>query len=122
MRVLRNFILFLTAPLAWTLHFLLSYLLISVGCSRGWQSGMRPTLLLLALLFAGISLWPLLRAWRLRTHVSSLEWLATHEEESRTTHFMLGLGVALTAVFALAILLGGLGTLLVPICASGSHH
>ena len=112
---------FLAAPLAWTLHLLLSYLAISFGCASGWN-GTRIVLIALTLVLAGASLFSaygVYRDWPRPIRV--LEWTARSEEKSPISEFLLGLGLIATGFFTLAILLGGIGSLLLPLCASGHH-
>lgn len=114
-------ITFLAAPLSWTLHLLVSYFLITVGCATSW-TGTRAAIVVLTLLFAATSLFSgygVLREWPRPIRV--FQWVGKTEEETPVTNFLLGLGLIVTGFFTLAILLGGLGALLLPLCETGHH-
>lgn len=60
----------LLGPLVWTLHFVLVYALVSIGCAAGWQNTPAAGIDLLRFLLAGVSiiavlalLWLLKRCW-----------------------------------------------------------
>ncbi|MGQ0814866.1 MAG: hypothetical protein ACT4O1_10430 [Gemmatimonadota bacterium] len=120
MRTLRLALVFLAAPIAWTLHFLLSYLVVTVGCTSEWRS-IRALLLVMTALFAAGALWPAFRLLRDSPRFRPLGWLAQEEQASATPRFLLALGVVSSGVFVLAIILGGIGPLFVPVCADGAH-
>ncbi len=112
----------LAAPLLWTAHLLASYLAVTLGCGTGW-AGTRPVLLVLTLGLGGAAILPGYRTYRSWRSARSVErWTGAAEQATPVPRFLLGLGLLMTGVFALAILLGGLGLLLVPLCAMGSHH
>jgi hypothetical protein len=117
----RLVITFLAAPMAWTLHLLSSYFAISFGCASGW-SGTRVLLIALTVLCAGASLfsaYAVYRDWPRPIRV--VEWTTRGEEQAPVSAFLLGLGLIATGFFTLAILLGGIGSLLLPLCAA-THH
>lgn len=111
----------LAAPLAWTLHLLLSYLVISAGCAYAWN-GTRIIVITLTVVLAGVSLasaYGVYRSWP--RPVRLLDWAARAEPQGPSSAFLRGLGLIVTGVFTLAILLGGFGTLVLPLCAPGHH-
>jgi hypothetical protein len=112
---LRLILACLAAPIAWTLHLLLSYFLVTAGCGNGWP-GMRILLLLTTLLFAAGAVWPAFRVARTSRGFHLVEWLSQIDQQDATPRFLSILGLLITAVFLLAILLGGIGPLLVPVC------
>jgi hypothetical protein len=108
---------FLMAPLAWSLHLGACYALISVGCRLDW-GWMRAAIIGVTIAFAVVSLLSALatlRNWPRPIRI--LTWLASEEEDTPESNFLLGLGVIATGAFTLAILLGGFGTLALPLCA-----
>ena len=114
-------ITFLAAPLSWTLHLLFCYAIIAAGCAVGW-SGTRVTIVVMTLFFAATSLlsaYGVLQEWP--RPVRLLQWAGKIEEETPATNFLLGLGLIVTGLFSLAILLGGLGTLMLPLCGAAHH-
>ncbi|MGQ0562673.1 MAG: hypothetical protein ACT443_12465 [Gemmatimonadota bacterium] len=114
-------ITFLAAPLSWTLHLLISYALVGAGCATGW-GGTRITLAVLTIFFAltsMLSAYGVLREWPRPIHV--FKWVGKTEEESPVTNFLLGLGLIVTGFFTLAIVLGGIGALLLPLCEAAHH-
>jgi hypothetical protein len=115
----RALLAFLAAPLAWTAHLLLSYLIVSVGCAQEWQAT-RIVLLMVTALCAAAAVWPALRLVSGQTELRLLHWLATDERADAQPRFLMTLGAVVSAVFLLAIILGGIGPLLVPLCAA-SH-
>lgn len=120
---LRLGIALLAAPIAWTLHLLLSYTTIAVGCAVGWQLAIRVTIIVItaaAAVGALASAWIVLRDWP--RPLTFLEWTATDEEVAPPSAFLRGLGLIATFIFLLAILMGGAGSLLLPLCSPGAHH
>ncbi|MEX2284262.1 MAG: hypothetical protein WEE89_17370 [Gemmatimonadota bacterium] len=107
---------FLAAPLAWTVHLVLSYALLTAGCAAGWR-GTRIAIIAVTLGLAALSLlsaYAVTRDWP--RPMQLVQWLAREEENTPEPHFLLGLGLIATGAFTLAILLGGFGTLLLPLC------
>jgi hypothetical protein len=115
MAELRLVLICLAAPIAWTLHLLLSYLLVTVGCGQDWP-GMRVLLGLVTLVFASGALWPAIRLLRTARGPRLVAWLVQTEQQDATPRFLVILGLLMTPIFTLAILLGGIGPLLVPVC------
>lgn len=113
----------LAAPAGWTVHLLLGYAAVSIGCSAGWHTAARVSVASLTVacaLGAAGSGWigfrerprPL-RPWA---------WMAHLEEDESTHAFLSGVGLLSTFVFVMAIVLGGVGSLLVPLCSTATHH
>ncbi|HEX2168417.1 MAG TPA: hypothetical protein VHG09_14375 [Longimicrobiales bacterium] len=113
----------LAAPIAWTMHLLMSYAIIAVGCSFGWLTGTRVAIAALTVvltLAALSSAWATLRDWP--RPIRLIEWAAHTEQDEPMHAFLRGLGLLATLVFVLSIVLGGFGSLMVPLCAQAVHH
>jgi hypothetical protein len=101
---------------AWTVHFLLSYAIASIGCVEGWR-GLREILALETALLAGIALWSTAVAWRDWRRVSPGQpWDSALNEPRGWFAFLMVTGALLGLISTLAIVLEGFGTLMLPVC------
>jgi hypothetical protein len=93
--------------IAWTVHLLAAYFLIALGCPRAWPLGW--LIAVVTLLAAGVSLTTgvlSVRGWRRRTASG----------DGGATPLLYGAAALLAGLFTLAILLGGVTTLILPPC------
>ena len=101
---------------AWSLHFLGSYAVASIGCVAGWR-GIRETLAVGTLVLGAIAVWSTLVAWRDWRRVSAGQsWDAALGEPRGWFAFLMLTGVLLGIVSAFTIALEGFGTLMLPVC------
>jgi hypothetical protein len=101
---------------AWSLHFLLSYAVASIGCVYGWR-GIRETLAIGTLALGAIAVWSTVVAWRDWRRVSDGQsWDAALGEPRGWFAYLTMTGVLLGAVSAFTIALEGWGTLMLPVC------
>ncbi len=116
----RLFVAVFGAAIAWSLHLLVSYLLIAVFCNTGWP-GLRAALVAATLLSAAgaaVSGVVAYRAWR--RWVDGQAWdAALHDPRGRATGFLLVMGMVAAGLFLLSILLGGVPPFLLPGCGPG---
>jgi len=108
------------AAIAWSLHLLVSYLIIAVFCNTGWP-GLRAALVAATLLSAAGAAASGIVAYRTwRAHVDGQAWdAALHDPHGRATGFLLVMGMVAAGLFLLIILLGGLPPFLLPGCGPG---
>lgn len=101
---------------AWSVHFLLSYAVASIGCVHGWR-GIRETLAIGTLALGAVAVWSAVVAWRDWRRVSDGQsWDAALGEPRGWFAYLMMTGVLLGAVSALTIALEGWGTLMLPVC------
>jgi hypothetical protein len=106
---------FLGAPLAWITHLLASYFVVALACEIGWEGGSE-AVLGLTVVFAAAAVAVGLRAYR--------QWRTLEAERSPglllggqgARDLLLSGGVALAALFTVAIVLQGISPLLAPLC------
>jgi glucose uptake protein GlcU len=99
----------LGGPLAWSVHLLLSYLLVTLACSTEWTS-IGPALAITTAFSVLLSALAGVVAYRRWQGVST----DTHQDQAT---FLMLVGMMLAGLFLLAIVLGGLVPLSVPYCA-----
>lgn len=101
--------------LAWTLHLMGSYALVTLGCA-GALSDAGLLLAVLTTVCAALAVASGVGAYRARRsgRGGDERWPPERTEPLR---FALGVGAGLSALFALLIALGGLIPLVVPLCA-----
>src|SRR5690606_2864075 len=116
----RLFVAVFGGAIAWSLHLLVSYLIIAVFCNARWP-GLRTALVAATLLSAAgaaASGAVAYRAWRRR--VNGQAWdAALSDPHGRATGFLLVMGMVAAGLFLLIILLGGLPPFLLPGCGPG---
>ena len=106
----------LGGAVAWSLHFLGSYALASIGCVAGWQE-VHTMLAVGTLVLGAIAVWSTLVALREWRRVSGEQPLDAALGEPRGwLAFLMLTGVLLGAVSVLTIALEGLGTLTLAAC------
>jgi hypothetical protein len=101
---------------AWSLHFVLSYALASIGCVYGWR-GIPGILAAGTLVLGAVAVWSAVIAWRAWRRVSGDQAWDTALSEPRGWFaylMMTGALMGLLSVFAIA--LEGWGTLMLPVC------
>jgi hypothetical protein len=101
---------------AWSLHFLGSYAVASVGCVAGWR-GIREVLAGGTVILGALAIWSTAVAWREWRRVSGDQPLDAALGEPRGWFaFLMLTGVMLGALSALTIILEGFGALMLPAC------
>jgi hypothetical protein len=101
---------------AWSLHFLGSYAVASIGCVAGWR-GTRESLAMGTLVLGAVAVWSTLIAWRDWRRVSAGQsWDAALGEPRGWFAFLMLTGVLLSGISAVTIALEGFGTLVLPVC------
>ena len=101
---------------AWSLHFLGSYAVASIGCVSRW-SGIPLSLAIGTLVLAVVAGWSTLVAWREWRRVSGGQtWDSALGEPRGWYAFLMMTGVLLGLVSLLTIALEGWGTLMLPAC------
>ena len=108
---------FLAAPLLWSAHLGVSYLVVTVGCETGW-GGTTPAVVLLTLLFLAAELatgWYSFRTWR-RTEEPQ-RWDEALSEPPGRAGFILLMGMLFVPLFGFLTVLAGASVLLAPLCA-----
>jgi hypothetical protein len=106
----------LGGAVAWSLHFLGSYAIISVACVARWGS----TLWIVAaetVVLAGLAIWSTAVAWReWRRSSGGQPWDAALSEPKGWYSWLMTAGVLMGITSAFTILLEGFGTLMLPLC------
>jgi hypothetical protein len=106
----------LGGAIAWSLHFLGSYAVVSVGCVTGWDS----TLWIVAAgtaVLAALALWSTVVAWReWRRSSHGQPWDTALSEPRGWYSWLMTVGVLLGITSAFTIVLEGFGTLMLPLC------
>ncbi len=101
---------------AWSLHFLGSYAVASIGCVAGWQ-GIREILAVGTLVLGAAAVWSTVVAVREWRRVSGSQPMDAALGEPRGWFaFLMLTGVLLGAMSVLAIVLEGFGTLTLAAC------
>jgi hypothetical protein len=101
---------------AWSLHFLGSYAVASIGCVYRW-SGIPLSLAVGTFVLAAVAGWSTLVAWREWRRVSDGQtWDSALGEPRGWYAFLMTTGVLLGLVSLLTIVLEGWGTLMLPVC------
>ena len=93
---------------AWMLHLLAGYFLVSLGCPRGWPLGVSLVVVTVvcamsALAVAGLAMHQRARIPRAR-------------DDSESSRLLLNVAIALGALFAIMIVLGGVTVAALPAC------
>lgn len=107
----------LAGPIAWAVHFMGSYALVTLDCTTGWD-GARIAIAVATLLLAAVSLAAAVvgyRGWRERS--AEQPWDAALAEPRGWVPFLMTSGAVLGLLSALTILLQGLSAVLVPVCS-----
>jgi hypothetical protein len=106
----------LAGAIAWSLHFLASYAVVSVGCVARWDS----TLWIVAAgtaVLAALALWSTVVAWReWRRSSDGQPWDTALSEPRGWYSWLMTVGVLLGITSAFTIVLEGFGTLMLPLC------
>lgn len=106
---------------AWSLHFLLSYAVLAIGCVYDWR-GIREALAIGTLLLGGAAVWSTAVAWREWRRVSGRQpWDEALSEPRGWFAYLMLTGVLMGIVSALTIALEGWGTLALPVCGWGTR-
>lgn len=101
---------------AWSLHFLLSYAALSIGCVAGWR-GIREILAIGTLILLAVALWSTVIAWRDWRRVSGDQaWDSALGEPRGWFAYLMLTGLLMGIVSAFTIALEGWGTLMLPVC------
>src|SRR5690606_12718610 len=116
----RLFVAVFGAAIAWSLHLLVSYLLIAVFCNTGWP-GLRATFgaaTVLSAAGAPVSGVVANLAWRPWVEGQGCD-AALHDPRDRATGFLLVMVMVASGLFLLSVLLGGVPPFLLPGCGPG---
>ncbi|HZS02362.1 MAG TPA: hypothetical protein VFE37_26840 [Chloroflexota bacterium] len=107
----------LVPPIAWSLHLLVSYFIVSVACLGSWPL-LVLDLLLHGLTFAlgAVTVGSAVIAWRARQTEDEPGGTLPEARERRA--FMVHVGVALAGLFLLLIIAGDIPNFFVPPCAA----
>ena len=106
----------LGGALAWSLHFLGGYALLSIGCVARWESTTGIVVAATALL-GGIAVWSTAVAWReWRRSSDDQPWDISLSEPRGWYSWLMTVGVLMGATSAFTIVLEGFGTLMLPLC------
>jgi hypothetical protein len=101
---------------AWSLHFLLSYAVASIGCVYGWR-GIREILAIGTAVLGAIAVWSTVIAWRDWRRVSGGQpWDTALGEPRGWFAYLMMTGALMGIVSAFTIALEGWGTLVLPVC------
>lgn len=117
-------------PVAWTLHLLVGYFLVAVGCATAW-AGTDAAIVALTVVCAAAAVatgWLGLRLWRqAQEHRLSDEepgddepWDGRLGERGARANFLAIAGVLLAIMFTYAIVIEGLPPLFMPTCSAAS--
>ena len=109
----------LGAPIAWTLHLFVSYLLVTIGCNVVW-GGTVPAILIATALFAAAAFGSgvvAYRRWRVASGTLS-DWREAMREPRGQGSMLWMIGILLAGLFGFVILLAGIAPLFVPLCGS----
>jgi hypothetical protein len=110
---------------AWSVHLLASYTMLAYGCSSRW-SGLRPTLVTIALLALAVTACSGVvarRRWRVARAIDRPEddaWDARMGEPTARVSFLMVTGFVLSLIFAIGIVYGGITIFLAPLCPAGT--
>lgn len=106
----------LGGAVAWSLHLLGSYAIVSVGCVAGWGS----TRLIVSagtVLLAAIALWSTTIAWKeWRGSSDDQPWDTSLSEPRGWYSWLMTVGVLMGITGAFTVVLEGFGTLMLPLC------
>jgi hypothetical protein len=101
---------------AWSLHFLGSYAVVSVGCVARW--GSTPWIVVAGTaVLAALAVWSTVVAWReWRRSSGGQPWDTALSEPKGWYSWLMTAGVLMGVTSAFTILLEGFGTLMLPLC------
>lgn len=114
----------LGAATAWSLHLLLSYVLLAWGCSSRW-TGTRPALAVLSAVALAITVASGMiarRCWLVARAVdrpTDDAWDARMGERTARVSFLMVVGLVLAAIFSLGVVYEALTVFLAPLCEPG---
>lgn len=106
----------LGAPVAWSLHLLLCYFIVALDCTTGW-GGAVPAIVIATVVLGAVAAWAgavAFRHWPPPRGIGRV--LSELGEPVGRDRFLMLLGMALSALFTLAILATALAPLFVPTC------
>jgi small-conductance mechanosensitive channel len=109
----------LGAPLAWTLHFLVSYFLVALFCAAAWEGagvaiGVATVASAAVSAASGVVAY---RTWRTRRNGQTRSWDAALTEPRGWAAFVLVMGMLGSALFTALIVLEAVPPLFVPTCS-----
>lgn len=106
----------LGGALAWSLHFLGSYAILSVGCVARWEATTGIVVAGTAVLTA-LAVWSTAVAWReWRRSSDDQPWDTALSEPRGWYSWLMTVGILMGLTSAFAIALEGFGTLMLPLC------
>lgn len=112
----------LGAPVAWTVHLFVAYVLVALDCSTAWDGGRGAIAVLTLVALAGAIASGLLarRLWlraRAVDRPTDDAWDARMGERTSRVGFLMVVGLATAVLFAIAIAFQAAPVLLVPVCS-----
>ena len=112
----RSLFAMLGGAIAWTVHFLGNYALVSVGCVAGW-SELHWIVSAGTAVLSAVALWSTALAWReWRRSSDDQPWDTSLSEPRGWYSWLMTVGVLLGITSAFTIVLEGFGTLMLPLC------
>lgn len=107
----------LGAPIAWTLHLFISYVLVTIGCNQGWR-GTEPALLAVTMVLAAAAFGSGVIAYQRWSHLGGRphDWREALADPGGHGGLLWLVGILLAALFGVVILLAGIAPLFVPLC------
>jgi magnesium-transporting ATPase (P-type) len=106
----------LGGAIAWALHFLGGYAVVSIGCVARWSTTTEIVVVGTALL-AALALWSTAVAWReWRRSSDGQPWDTALSEPRGWYSWLMTAGVLMGITSAFTIVLEGFGTLMLPLC------
>ena len=115
----------LGGAVVWSLHLLVSYVLLAYGCTSEFRTGVRPTLTAVSAVAAALTVWSGWTAWR-RWHVARDQdlpeddaWDARMGERTARVSFLMVVGLISAAIFGIGIIYEALTIWFVPLCEPG---
>jgi hypothetical protein len=106
---------FLGAPALWTLHLALSYFLVSLGCSNGWD-GAKAAIVVATVLCAAVAMAIGVFAWKQRK-VARGDNGETQLDPGPVPEFLAISGAVLAVLFTGAIIMAGISPFFLPLCS-----
>lgn len=107
----------LGAPVAWSVHLLVCYFVVALDCTAGWNLAV-PGIIGATVLTGAVAAWSGVVAWRHWPRPRGMtQFMSELEQPVGRDRFLMLLGMALSALFTLAILAEALAPLFVPTCS-----
>jgi hypothetical protein len=115
----------LGGAVVWSLHLLVSYVLLAYACTTAWRAGVRPALAAVSAVAVVLTVWSGWTAWR-RWHIAREidrpeddAWDARMGERTARVSFLMVVGLISAVVFGIGIVYEALTIWFVPLCEAG---